>query len=192
MESAFDIIWIVVVIIFGIFKFIKRASVDDSSEEAGDAQETEAQPVQETEPGAPVFAYYYTGEGQKKVDVGKTRQLSGREVTEYEIFSEQERLDKLWCAELERQEAQAMQAREEVYAAAEPVDTPSMEEIMACARSGGEKHIDDEPEEASIWDAEPVSSTRAGDREYQLRQLDRWLEAGLIDKKEYKKRKREL
>ncbi len=182
MEFSFDIIWLVVLIIFGLFKFIKRASVDDSSSQAGDAQETEAQPAQETEPGAPVFAYYYTGGGQKKVDVGKTRQLSGREVTEYEIYCEQERLDKLWCAELERQEAEAMEAREDVYAAAEPVEMPSMEEIMACARTGAAEHID----------ADKTVSSGSSDREYQLQQLERWLEAGLIDKAEYKKRKREL
>lgn len=191
MEFSFDIIWLVAVIIFGLFKFIKRASADASSGEAGDVQETETQPEQEAQPGAPVFAYFYTYEGQKKVDVNKSNAASGRELTEYEIYCEQERLDKLWCAELERQEAEAMEAREEVYETTEPMETPSMEEIMACARNGAAKHIDAQAEPA-LWDAEPVTATRNSDREYQLQQLDRWLEAGLIDKAEYKKRKREL
>ena len=188
MES-FDIIWVIIVIIFGIFKFIKRASADESSQETEEAQETETQPEQEDGPGAPVFAYYYTHEGQKKVDSVKSAKASGRELTEYEIFSEQQRLDKLWCEELERLEQEAMEAREEIYAAAEPVETPNMEEIMACARRGAAEHIE---AEAPLWDAEPVQSTRNSDREYQLQQLDRWLDAGLIDKKEYRKRKREL
>jgi len=190
MES-FDIIWVIIVIIFGIFKFIKRASADESSQETEDVQETETQPEQEDGPGAPVFAYYYTHEGQKKVDSVKSAKASGRELTEYEIFSEQQRLDKLWCAELERLEQEAMEAREEVYAAVEPMETPNMDEIKACARRGGAGHIDGEPERP-FWDTEPVQDTRNSDREYQLEQLERWLDAGLIDKKEYKRRKREL
>lgn len=181
MES-FDIIWVIIVIIFGIFKFIKRASVDNSSGETEEAQETEILSEQEDGPGAPVFAYYYTHEGQKKVDSVKSAKASGRELTEYEIFSEQQRLDKLWCEELDRQEQEAMEAREQVFAAAEPLETPNMEEIMACARRGGAEHIE----------AETLSSGSSSDREYQLEQLERWLEAGLIDKAEYKKRKREL
>ena len=202
MES-FDIIWVIIVIIFGIFKFIKRASADESSQETEEAQETETQPEQEDGPGAPVFAYYYTHEGQKKVNPVKSAKASGRELTEYEIYSEQQRLDKLWCAELERLEQEAMEAREEVYASVEPVETPDMDEIKACARRGAADHImasvrrdgagqiDDEPERP-FWDTEPVQDTRNSDREYQLEQLERWLEAGLIDKKEYKRRKREL
>lgn len=192
MEFSFDIVWLVAVIVFGIFKFIKRASTSSAANEPGEADQESAQPAQ-AQAGdgvaAPIFAYYYTSRGEKRIDVNETKRLSGREVTEYEIFSEQQRLDKLWAAELERQETEFLAGREEIYEAAQPVETPDMAEILAAAR---EKTRGEEREQPGLRDAQPVQTTRNSDREYQLSQLDRWLEAGLIDKAEYRKRKREL
>lgn len=177
----------VILIVFWFVKFVhKHSPGKETGQESGGETAADENTAPETAggegAGAPVFAYYYTRAGEKRVDAAKSGRLSGRELTEYEIYCEQQRLDKLWAAELERQEREAEQAREEVYASAEPAETPNMEEIMACARRGGAEHID----------AEPVRTTRSSDREAQLAQLDRWLEAGLIDKAEYRKRKREL
>ena len=172
-----DIIWLIVVIVAAGLKIARRTAANKTAQQEQE-QELAPEPGPET-PGesAAVFAYYYTREGQKKVDAVKSAKASGRELTEYEIYSEQQRLDKLWCQELERQEAE-----ETEYIPPEPVETPDMQEIMACARSGAAEHVDAQPS--------PVGNS--SDREYQLQQLERWLEAGLIDKAEYKKRKREL
>lgn len=182
MEDVFDIVWVVAVIIAGIFKLMKSANKPKSDEDTSDGEEIQAEESQlqaEQDESAPVFAYFYTRNGEKRIDVGQSNRLSGRELTEYEIFTEKKRLDALWAAELERREAAVEAEREEIYEAEPAPEAVPVSEILKSVRR----------EKAEETVAVSVSSS---DEDYQLQQLERWLEAGLIDKDEYRRRKREL
>lgn len=181
---------IIAIIVLGLYavKLLGKSKKDDSGgeEDAGDEQAEEQVRQEVTEDGSgPVFAYYTGMGGRPRVDLKKSVELSGREITEFEVYTEQKRLDKIYARELEQAEGREESGWTQPE---QPAKFLSAEEIIAAmGRGSGNGTREKEPERGDI-----IRTTRNSDSEYQIEQLDRWLEAGLIDKKEYRARKKKL
>ena len=168
--DGLETIFAVFIIIFGFIKMILK---NQPAEEETEAEETEETGTgDEQGEAAPQFAYYTDRQGMKRVDVNESNRLSGRELTEYEIFDENKRL--------EAEFAESMPDIPEKPRWAEVQPPEYGEEISLEELS--RKPAFDSPEEPGV----------RSDKEYQLEQLERWLDAGLIDKAEYRRRKREM
>lgn len=170
MDDVLDIIWIIVALGLAIAKMARKSGKADDEEET--AEEVEAEISETSEGEAPAqFVYYTDRQGLKRVDVNESNALSGRELTEYEIFCENKRL-----------EAQFAESLPEVPKPEWPeVKPPEYGEEISLEELGRRPVLEGSGED-----------TVRSDAEYQLQQLERWLDAGLIDKAEYRRRKREI
>lgn len=201
--EQFDFILAIIVIGFYVVKMLsKRKSSDGGAEDEEESAGEEMPGTETDEPkeDAPVFAHYSDMSGRPRVDVKKSAALSGREITEYEIFTEQKRLDRTYARELEKAEAEAF-SESRSPEAGETTAPDGIRDAAGGRYVGGEAAADESVSVEGMKrisgrektaEVEIVRTTKSGEPDYQLEQLDRWLEAGLIDKKEYRARKKKL